>query len=70
MLYVTKSLQLDEEIFTALPIRAQTGPFAIPVECTPRRVKPRLSTGLVVFRGTVVGEKEVMCFSDWRRVDQ
>ena len=51
--------QMDVEIITVLPVRTQTGPFAIPVECTPRRVKPKLSNGLVVFRGTVVGEREV-----------
>ncbi|CAN0452802.1 unnamed protein product, partial [Ectocarpus sp. 12 AP-2014] len=34
------------------------GPLSIPVECTARRVKPKLSTTLIVFQGTVVGEKE------------
>ncbi|CBJ27963.1 conserved unknown protein [Ectocarpus siliculosus] len=50
--------KVEEDIFTELPIRTQTGPLSIPVECTARRVKPKLSTALIVFQGTVVGEKE------------
>ncbi|CAN0059637.1 unnamed protein product, partial [Ectocarpus sp. 12 AP-2014] len=50
--------KVEEDIFTELPIRTQTGPLSIPVECTARRVKPKLSTTLIVFQGTVVGEKE------------
>lgn len=51
--------QVDEDIFTELPIRTQTGPLSIPVVCTARRVQPSLSTNLVVFRRTVIGEREV-----------
>lgn len=50
---------MDEDILTGLPIRTQTGPLSIPVECTARRVKPKLSTTLVVFQGTIMGESEV-----------
>ncbi|CAB1100550.1 unnamed protein product [Ectocarpus sp. CCAP 1310/34] len=50
--------KVEEDIFTELPLRTQTGPLSIPVECTARRVKPKLSTTLIVFQGTVVGEKE------------
>ncbi|CAM9575435.1 unnamed protein product, partial [Sphacelaria rigidula] len=50
--------KVDEDIFTELPIRTQTGRLSIPVVCTARRVKPSLSTNLVVFQGTVTGEKE------------
>ena len=56
---VSPHQQVDEDIFAELPIRTQTGPLSIPVVCTARRVKPKLSTTLVVFRGTVMGEKEV-----------
>ncbi|CAM9380764.1 unnamed protein product, partial [Hapterophycus canaliculatus] len=52
--------QVEEDILTELPIRTQTGPLFIPIECTARRVKPKLSTSLVTFRGTVMGEKETV----------
>lgn len=51
--------KVDEDIFTELPVRTQTGPLVIPIACTARRVKPRLSTCLLIFERTVVGERQV-----------